>query len=119
MTRNILLIISIVAIFTLVYFAGKQNGYATGKEEATNTCTKMVQDRVESMNAQIDTLNSILTNKGFLVSKEVSSLMKDTQEIKKQLKNQPQPLVFVEGTKCTVSPGLLEARRKIIERVNQ
>ena len=94
-------------------------GASSGKEEANKQAQKVIQEYKEALAKQTDLLNETLQKEAIDLTKEVKTLLKDTQDIKKQLKASSEPIVIVKDGECVVSESMLEARRKMIERVNQ
>lgn len=115
MTYKLIIAALITLSCSMLYILGKNAGHA----EANVECTKKMQEYQEALNRQTDTLNAALRIEAVDLSKEVGQLLKDTQAIKQQLKQQPQPLVLIKEGECKAADQLLEARRKMIERVNQ
>lgn len=116
MIKELIVLILIVAI---TFFAGLSAGKRSGYSEATLSYNKTIAEYNTALSNQTTLLNTVLKTEAIDLTKEVSSLLKDTQDIKKQLKNQPQPLVLVNQGECIASQSTLEARRKMIERVNK
>lgn len=94
-------------------------GQASGKEEANKAAQQIIQEYKEAIARQTDLLNDTLQKEAVDLTKEVKTLLKDTQDIKKQLKASPEPIIIVKDGECVVSESMLDARRKMIERVNQ
>lgn len=112
-------LIVLILIVSITFFAGLQAGKRSGQEEVRLASNKIIAEYNTALSNQTNLLNTVLKTEAIDLTKEVSSLLKDTQDIKKQLKNQPQPLVLVNQGECIASQATLEARRKVIERVNK
>lgn len=119
MTQKFVTLTLILLVLILVFFSGRLTGIAAGKLEASVEYNQKIEDYKTALKNQTEVLNKALDIKATDLTKEVSSLLKDTQSIKQQLKNQPQPLVVVQNGECLPGPLVLDARRKMIERVNQ
>jgi hypothetical protein len=119
MTQKLITMALAIVILALVFYSGRQAGVASGKTEATIEYNKKIDEYKTALDNQTEVLNKALSIESVNLTKEVGSLLKDTQAIKQQLKNQPQPLVVVQNGECLPGPLVLDARRKMIERVNQ
>lgn len=119
MKQKIIVAVLIAAILALVFYSGRQTGVEAGRLEASAKYNKMIEEYQTALTNQTEVLNKALDIKAVDLTKEVTGLLKDTQTIKQQLKNQPQPLVVINEGECKASEAVLEARRKMIERVNQ
>ncbi len=119
MYQKILITLLVAAVLSLTYFSGRSAGYSAGEKATTEVYQKQVEEYKTALNNQTTVLNQALNIKAVDLSKEVSSLLKDTQQIRIALKNQPQPLVLIKEGDCRASDQLLESRRKIIERANK
>lgn len=119
MNQKLLTIFLVAQVLGLTYFIGYFSGLSSGRTEASEKYSIVISEHQEALNRQTDTLNAALKIEATDLSKEVNQLLKDTQAIKQQLKAQPQPLVVIKDGKCAAEEQLLEARRKMIERVNQ
>lgn len=106
-------------ILTLVFYSGRLAGVSAGRVEAEQKYEKIMQEYRTALNNQTEVLNKALQIEQVDLTNEVNGLLKDTQVIKQQLKNQPQPLVLIKEGECKASDAALEARRKMIERVNK
>ena len=119
MTQKLITLVLVLGVLALVFFSGRLQGVAAGKLEASIEYNQKIEDYKTALKNQTEVLNKALDIKATDLTKEVGSLLKDTQSIKQQLKNQPQPLVVVQNGECIPSPLVLDARRKMIERVNK
>lgn len=119
MKQKLIILVLSTLILALVFFQGRLTGEATGRSEAEQKYDKIMQEYRSALNNQTEMLNTALRIEQVNLTKEVNTLLQDTQEIRKQLKNQPQPLVVVNDGKCLASDVQLEARRKMIERINK
>ena len=119
MKQKIIVAVLIAAILALVFHSGRQDGVEAGRLEASAKYDKMIKEYQTALKNQTEILNKALDIQAVDLTKEVNGLLKDTQTIKQQLKNQPQPLVLIKEGECKASDAALEARRKMIERVNK
>lgn len=119
MKQNIIILVLGILVLSLVFYSGRLTGEAQGKLKAETECAEKIIEYREALNRQTEVLNAALQIESVDLSKEVTALTKDTQDIKKQLKNQPQPLVLINSGECLASQTALDARRKMIERVNK
>lgn len=119
MTDKIIIVIISSIALSLVFYSGRLTGVAAGRVEAEEKFDKVIGEYQTALNNQTEVLNKALQIESIDLSKEVNGLLKDTQTIKQQLKNQPQPLVLIKEGECKASDAVLEARRKMIERVNK
>jgi hypothetical protein len=119
MKQNIVIAVLFAALYGVVFYAGNLYGYRGGEIAAAETYAKEIKEYRLALDNQTAVVNKALDLKAVDLTTQVTSLLKDTQQIRTQLKNQPQPLVVVQEGDCKASDQLLEARRKIIERANQ
>lgn len=119
MKQKLIILVLGMIILTLVFYSGRLAGEAAGRVEAEQKYEKIMQDYRTALNNQTEALNKALQIEQVDLTNEVNGLLKDTQVIKQQLKNQPQPLVLIKEGECKASDAALEARRKMIERVNK
>ena len=119
MTQKLIQLVLAALVLVLVFYSGRTAGVAAGKLEASVEYNQKIDEYKTALKNQTEVLNKALDIKATDLTKEVGSLLKDTQSIKQQLKNQPQPLVVVQNGECLPGPLVLDARRKMIERVNK
>lgn len=119
MTQKLITMALAIIVLALVCYSGRLAGVAAGKAEATAEYNQRIEEYKIALANQTAVLNKALNIESINLTKEVNGLLKDTQTIKQQLKNQPQPLVVITEGECKASEAVLEARRKMIERVNQ
>lgn len=119
MKQNLIIAILVAVVLGLTYYGGRSAGYRSGELAAAEQYAKSVEEYRIALNNQTAVVNKALDLKAVDLTAEVSSLLKDTQQIRAALKNQPQPLVLIKEGDCKASDQLLEARRKIIERANK
>ena len=119
MTSKIIIVILSLVALSLVFYTGRLGGIEVGRQEQKEKFDKEIQEYKTALSNQAETLNKALQIQSVDLSKEVNGLLRDTQTIKQQLKNQPQPLVLIKEGECKASDAVLEARRKMIERVNK
>lgn len=89
MQQKILITILISLILGLTYFSGRTAGYTAGEKDASTVYADKIKEYQEAINRQTDTLNKALDIKAVDLTQEVNSLLKDTQQIRIALKNQP------------------------------
>jgi predicted transcriptional regulator len=116
MTKYIAIIILQVVLLASVGYIGYIKGEAGGKAAAVAEYNTVISEYKAAIDAQAETLNKALNIQGVDLSKQVSILMQDTKAIKQAIK---EPVVVIREGKCEPSKELLDARRKMIERVNQ
>lgn len=119
MQQKFILLVLILCLLGLVFYSGRTAGYRDGETETSARYEKHLDEYRQALKNQTEILNKALNIESINLTNEVNGLLKDTQIIKQQLKNQPQPLVLINDGECKASQAALEARRKMIERVNK
>jgi type II secretory pathway pseudopilin PulG len=119
MNNLIISVVSIILAGVLTFYLGYTKGTAKGTAEATALFNNTISEYKAQIDTQADTINKLLEVRSSNLSAEVSSLLKDTGEIRAALKKMPQPLVVVKDSECVADKALLDARREIIERINK
>lgn len=119
MTQKLITMALAILVLVLVFYSGRMAGVASGKSEATIEYNQKIDEYKTALANQTAMLNKALNIESINLTNEVKGLLQDTQAIKQQLKNQPQPLVLINQGECIASDATLEARRKMIERVNK
>jgi len=119
MKQNIIIAVLFAVLSGAIFYGGYLSGYRSGELAAAETYAKEIKEYRTALDNQTAVVNKALDQKAVDLTKEVNSLLKDTQQIRIALKNQPSPLVVVNEGDCRASDQLLDARRKIIERANQ
>lgn len=119
MKQHLVTLILAAAVLGLTFYSGRLAGVSAGRAETEEKFNQVIEEYQTALNNQTEVLNKALQIESIDLTKEVNGLLKDTQTIKQQLKNQPQPLVLIKEGECKASDAVLEARRKMIERVNK
>jgi hypothetical protein len=116
MTKYITIIILQVVLLAFVGYTGYIKGEVYGKAISAQEYNAIISEYKIAIANQTETLNKALDIKAVDLTKEVNQLTADTRAIRLAIK---EPVVVIREGKCEPSKELLDARRKMIERVNQ
>jgi hypothetical protein len=119
MKSTIIIFIGIIIISILTFYVGYTKGVSAGVEDTTALFDTTIKDYKAHIETQAVVVNSLIETRSVNLSSEISTLLKDTTEIRAALKKQPQPLVVIKDSECIADQVLLDARREIIERINK